>query len=485
MTHVPWHEMVDDQLEDDDLPADDSRTVVSVGIDVGTTTTHLMLSELTVRSGTGHYGDVPTVIRQSELYRSPITLTPYLDETTLDADQIAEFVERSYRTAGYDPEEIDSGAVLVTGEARRKENAEAITEMVSEQAGSFVCAMAGPNLEAVMAAHGSGAVDESVATGRDVLHVDVGGGTTKLAAISGGFIEETAAIRVGGRLLELEEDGTVTRVQEPVEAVADSLDMAVEPGVALTDDQRRELADALASLLFEIVEGNPSELAESLMVTDVPEPADFDVVTFSGGVSEYVYGRNPGFFEDLSPELGDAIRRSVEAREYSMDRSDAGIRATVSGSTREHVQVSGDTIEISDRSLLPLQNVPMIPLVVDDHDDVEALVTQLQEYVELYDVETLDRPVAFGIHLHGHVTYAFLDRIATAVLRAHGPENDDPVILAFDSDVGMSVGRLVASRTTSPVITVDNVGLDQFGYLDISDAHEGDVPLVTMKSLVF
>ena len=82
--------------------------------------------------------------------------------------------------------DVDSGAVILTGEAIKRKNAQAIDELFAAEAGKFVCATAGHKLECTLAAHGAGAVKLSQERGECLLHVDIGGGTTKLALIDNG-----------------------------------------------------------------------------------------------------------------------------------------------------------------------------------------------------------------------------------------------------------------------------------------------------------
>lgn len=484
MTHVPWHPS---EVETEEVHDIASVELTSVGIDVGTTTSHLVFSRLLARrQGTDHSSEFQ-IVETETTHESEIRLTPYERATTIDADELGAFVQRAYDRAGYDVDDVDTGAVIVTGEASRKENAEAILDVFSERAGKFVCATAGANLEAVMAAHGSGAVDYSVDNDVDVLHVDIGGGSTKLAYVVGGFVEETASINVGAHLVAMDDDGTVQVVEDAAKRVADELGLDVERGERLGRHERERLADALVDLVFELVEDRPGDLARDLMVTELPDARPFDVVTFSGGVAEYVYDRDPGYHADLGPEMGSAIRDAVSEREIGVAELDAGIRATALGSTQHTVQVSGNTTTITDESVLPLRNVPMVPFVADEHESATEFTETVLDRLDVYDVDELDEPFAFGFHLHGTPRHDFLDRIAETVVEGWRRfDGDHPVVVAFDSDVAMNVGRLLEARVDVPVVTVDGAELHQFGYLDVGEPLEdtGAVPL-TVKSLVF
>ena len=502
MTHVPWHPQ-DSEVVDSEAPAGfDSVELISVGIDIGTTTTHLLFSRLHAQRQGSAYSSEFRIVDREVVYESPIRLTPYVDETTIDSDAIGEFLTEWYDQAGYSAEDVDTGAVIVTGEASRKQNAEAISGLFSENAGKFVCAIAGPNLEALMSAHGSGAVDYSLNEDVTVLHVDIGGGTTKLAYIADGFIQDTASINVGAHLIEFDDAGQIVRTAEAAERIATDLGIELEPGGQLTTQERHQIVKKFTNVLFELIDGELSELGTELMVTEVPEFESFDVVTFAGGVAEYIHGRDASYHNDLGAEFGDVIRSEMHTRGLDIGALGNGIRATVLGSTQHSVQVSGNTITITHDDVLPLQNVPMVPFVADretDHshgDDshhehpekiYDDLTRDVLEKLDLYDIDELSGGFAFGFHVHGLPTYDFLSKIADAVIEGWETfDGEHPIVIAFDSDVAMNTGRIVSDRVDVPVVAVDGVELSQFGYIDIGEelAATSAVPL-TIKSLVF
>lgn len=481
MTHVPWHE----ELEiGEELQGMESVTLLSVGIDVGTTTTHLMFSELTAhRESTGHSSKFEITDREV-VYQSSILLTPYTDEQTIDTERVWDHVEESYELAGYTPEDVDTGAVITTGEAARKENAEALTQLFSERAGAFVCATAGPNLEAMLAAHGSGAIEHSLDSNETVLHIDIGGGTTKFAYVVDGFVEATASINVGARIVSFE-DGKVSRIENAASLVADEYDIHLQTGEEFRS--RPELAGRFAELILELIELDLSPLAEELMVTEIPSWDTPDVISVSGGVSEYIYGFETEQHGDLGPELGDALADSLEKLSIPLTQLDAGIRATVVGSTQHTMQISGNTITITDEDILPLHNVPMIPYVANQSDTKSDLRNRVIDKLEKYDADELAGPFALGFHLHGTPDYEFLDSLVDAALEGVAwADSTGPLILMFDMDTAMHAGRIASERTESPVISVDTIDLTQFGFVDIGEpVQETNAVPVTIKSLIF
>lgn len=503
MTHVPWHDEMIDHKDMKEVQGVESVEMISVGIDIGTTTTHLLFSRLLARRRSSEYSSDFQIVNRETFYESSIILTPYNDEDTIDAEAIDKFIHEAYTDAGYTPDDIDTGAVIVTGEASRKENAEAIASLFSERTGKFVCATAGPNLESLMSAHGSGAVDYSVDKDLNILHVDIGGGTTKIAYIDKGFVKETGSINIGAHLIEFDDSNKVTKIEDAARKVAADIGMELNVGKRISLKDKDRLSGRFAELVFNLIDGEISGLTEELMVTDIPERGSFDAVTFAGGVSEYIYGREPGYYNDLGPKLGEAVRKEANDRRIDVAQLESGIRATVLGSTQHNTQISGNTITLTNNDILPLRNIPMVPFVVDekdndyhDHDHrhehhheayLDDLTRDVLSKLKLYNVDELEEGFAFGLHIHGLPTYDRLSQIAESLIVGWKRfDSENPIIVAFDSDVAMNAGRIITENIDAPVIAIDGVELDQFGYIDIGEPLEDTnaVPL-TVKSLVF
>ena len=340
----------------------------SVGIDIGSSTSHLMFSRLVLRRLGSELSSRFVVVHREITWKSGILLTPYLSRYEIDVKRLLDFFDQAYRSAGVDPEGIDTGAVIITGEASRKENAEAITALFSKQAGKFVCVTAGPNLEAMMAAYGSGAVRRSVEEDRDktVMAVDVGGGTTKIAIVRGGIVQETAVTNVGGRLIATDEGGRITRIEEAGEGwVAKDLGIDLRLGKVLELEEEDALTTRLADILFETIGRQPpSALAERLMVTPALDyHGKIDSVMFSGGVGEYIYGFETEDYHDLGRRLGLKIMAERTRRSgfgIPLETSEERIRATVIGASQYTVQVSGNTIFVSNEELFPMKNLKVV-----------------------------------------------------------------------------------------------------------------------------
>ena len=127
------------------------EVILSVGIDIGTSTTQLVFSELTIENQATSY-TVPriSIVDKKVIFRSEIFFTPLLSQTEIDGEAVKQILESQYQKAGMKPEDVKTGAVIITGETARKENANVVLETLSGLAGDFVVATAGPDLESVL-----------------------------------------------------------------------------------------------------------------------------------------------------------------------------------------------------------------------------------------------------------------------------------------------------------------------------------------------
>ena len=296
----------------EDIEGLEKFTLTSVGIDIGSSTSHLVFSRLTLRREGAALSGRFKVTNREVLYRSQIMLTPYLAGTLIAIEKVQQFIEAAYREAGLAPADIDTGAVIITGEALKKANAQPIVEYFAQYAGKFICAAAGHNHEALLAAYGCGAVNLSQSAGKSVLNVDMGGGTTKFALIEGGVVTQTAAINVGARLIAFDDADVVTRLEDAGRVLMQELGHQVELGKKITKQQKADCATLMANILFEMIAQGPSSpLAKQLMVTPPLRHyrlAHVDHIMFSGGVSEHVYDHDRTSYGDVGPLLGKNIR---------------------------------------------------------------------------------------------------------------------------------------------------------------------------------
>src|SRR4051812_22396340 len=286
----------------DPLWMQDHVSLVSVGMDIGSSGTQVIFSRLNLRRLAEELTSRYFVVSRETLYQSPVSLTPYQSEERIDEAGLSAIIDRAYEDAGVHPDDIDAGVVILTGEALRRENAEAIAGVLAEQGGEFVCASAGHHMEAMLAAYGSGAAAASHDGGRRILNVDIGGGTTKLALVERGRVLATAAIHIGGRLQVVDERGVIVRLDPAGRQHAADAGYSWRRGDTVTQADMATVAESMADALVAALVRRPAPAAvERLYLTEaLPGAGDgIDGVMFSGGVGEYVYGRETRDFGDM------------------------------------------------------------------------------------------------------------------------------------------------------------------------------------------
>ena len=466
----------------------------TVGIDIGSSTSHLLFAKVILQRQTQGLSSRFVVIERHILWRSPIMLTPFLPDGTIDAHSLAHFIEEAYASAGLKRSDIDSGAVILTGEAIKKTNARAIDEIFAAEAGKFVCATAGHKLECTLAAHGSGAVALSKARQNCILHVDIGGGTTKLALIDKGQIIALQAFAVGGRLIAQDSKGEWTRFDDSVQEIARLEGWSMKPSALADEELRKKYAGRLADVAADYILGAPKDaLGKALELTEPlpaePKPVGF---TFSGGVGEYIFNYEARDYGDIARLLANGITERLSARTKTM-LIDPGqrIRATVIGASQFTVQVSGKTIYLGDQGALPVHNIPVVrpPLkLAGDIDDV-AIAQAIRTGVSNLDMEIGQR-LALAFTWEGDPEYARLAAMARAVKAAFAPDGkrDELLVIMIDGDVGKTFGRILKEELDMPgaLISIDGVQLQELDFVDVGSLIDppGVVPVV-IKSLLF
>ena len=452
-----------------------AETLRSVGLDVGTTSTQMILSELTVQNRASGFA-VPEmeIVERKILYKSPIHFTPLKGEQLVDGEGIRRLVQREYHQAGIRPEAVDTGAIIITGETSRKENAREVLSALSEFAGDFVVATAGPDLESVLAAKGAGAVEYSRQSGKTVLHMDIGGGTSNLALIRDGKIEKTGCLNVGGRLIRLDGEGRLSYISPVLRGIWNH-EQGQHPG----DAELRQLA-ALLNEALEMAAGlrAPSDLLEALTTADTaplplaaPEPGM--VISFSGGVADCIaHSRFWQEFGDLGPMLGAAIRRGRLCQNAYVLGTET-IRATVIGAGCHSAQLSGSTVFYQNVNL-PVKNLPVIALEEEQQAKLSQVLPDLLSRHEGSCVLALP-----GLASPGYREVAALAREIAAAVRGRD------VFLCLRQDMAKVLGQALAGMLgrSARILCIDRVKVGEESYLDIG-APVGPALPVVVKTLV-
>jgi len=475
----------------------DNVVLTTVGIDVGSSTSHFMFGRVHLRREASTAASRFEVVARDVVWRSPVRLTPYRDDQSIDADELAGFVASGYREAGIAPADVDAGAVILTGEALKRRNARALADTFAAEAGTFVCASAGHHMEAVLAAHGSGAAARSRQTGEALLNVDMGGGTTKLAVVVGGEVAATVAVAVGARLIVTDAAGRIVRLESPAIELGRALGIELHAGDVLTDAARARIVERMVAVVAGLVDRKaPDELTRRLLVTEPWDEAAAAVpvaaLTLSGGVAEFFYDREPDDFGDLGRDLAAGLHRAFTQRALPVREPDQGIRATVVGASQFTVQLSGNTILISAPQRLPLRNVPVVrpAFALGAEVDAEAVAAQVRRALIRSDQDDPALPIAIAFTWTGAPSFPRISAVARGIASALAPHivAGAPIVLAIDGDVALTIGRLLRDEIAAgaDVIAIDGLRLADLDYIDIGALHEpAHVVPVTIKSLLF
>ena len=432
-------------------------TLCSVGLDVGTTTTQMVVSRLLVENRANGFSVPEMEIANREiLYRGEVHFTPLVGDKLVDKEKIRLLVEQEYKNAGITREQVDTGAVIITGETSRKENAKTVLEALSHLAGDFVVATAGPDLESVLAARGAGAVDYSEKTGKTVLHMDIGGGTSNLCRIRGGEIAATGCLNVGGRLLKFDERGACV-YRSPALYFTEETDPA---RLAEMMVQALEMAAGLRP---------PGALLEHFLTREAgawTPPTEVPVLSFSGGVADCVAKEFPAFsFGDMGPVLGQAIKNSALCRgEYILGRET--IRATVIGAGCHSTKLSGSTVFYKN-VLFPIKNLPVAEI-----SRPEDIPSALQK---------AEGTVVLSFSGEGIFHYGQVKELAAQI----AAEVPGPVFVALQADMAKALGHCLCLHLPPdrPICCIDRVKLSRDSFLDVG-APVGPALPVVVKTLI-
>lgn len=452
-----------------------AESLLSVGLDVGTTSTQLIVSRLTISNRASSFAVPEMEIAQREiLYRSPVHFTPLLEGKLVDGEKIRAIVEDEYKNARISKEEVDTGAVIITGETSRKENARVVLSALSESAGDFVVATAGPALESVLAAQGAGAVVYSAETGKTVFHMDIGGGTSNMALIENGQIVCTDCLNVGGRLIKVTPGGCISYLSPVLEGIC-----SLKVGDAVTAADLEPVAEQLVQAL-EMAAGlrPPTALLTQLRTAELGESLGCQVqnavISFSGGVADCIETEHAPFaFGDMGPVLGQKIRKSRLCEgQYRLGAET--IRATVIGAGCHSAQLSGSTVFYQNIAL-PIKNLPVVALSQEEQASPQVEETIRQK------LAAQDAVSALALPGFAAPSYAQIKALAKSLARTM----PNPAILAVERDMAKALGQAISLELPPDrgCLCIDRVRLRPGDYLDVGNPIGPALPVV-VKTLI-
>ncbi|EGO2672041.1 ethanolamine ammonia-lyase reactivating factor EutA [Enterococcus faecalis] len=470
------------------------ETLLTVGIDLGTSTTQLVLSELTVENFASAF-TVPriSISDKKVIYRSDIIFTPLLNQSEIDAEPIKAFVAEQYRQAGIHKQDIQMGAVIITGETARKSNANNVLRALSGYAGDFVVATAGPDLESIIAGKGAGAQTYSETKRKPVVNLDIGGGTTNLAVFKDGEVIDTACFDIGGRLIKLDQQQKITYIAPKIQEIINKKGLTLHLGDQATEQNLLPIISELVAVLENSIGLGTQSPFYQLLVTNHPlrKGEELPIVTFSGGVADCLNTTSTNLFKygDIGLLLGKYLRKSLIFSEKEVLESAETIRATVVGAGSHTAEISGSTIAYREQ-ILPVKNIPILKLAQEDETlTVTELGQRIQEKLNWHRIEETPQ-IALAIRGMSNPTFTDIQRYGQGIVEglASLVAEQIPIIVMVDEDMAKALGHALSAHLPKdyPFICLDSVKVENGDYVDIGlPVAEGAVLPVIVKTLVF
>lgn len=473
------------------------QNIISVGIDVGTSTTQLVFSNLTIEN-TASITAIPKIqiMDKKVIYRSKIHFTPLLSETKIDGEAIGKIIELEYKNANIPYEKVDTGAVIITGETARKENATEISNTLSGLAGDFVVATAGPDLESIIAGKGAGAGKLSKEQGCTVVNLDIGGGTTNIAVFKNGEVIDTACIDIGGRLLKFKDSTlNISYASNKLKILAKEIGIELVNGRNISKEEIQRLCQRMGNIIGESLGLIPETDLLSKMLTGTPLRNDYtvDYLSFSGGVADCIFNteiETPFKYGDIGVILGKEIKNLPWFKKSKVFKGNETINATVVGAGTHTTEISGSTITITP-SVLPLKNIPILRLTQEGEElSLDNLKQQITQKLDWFRLKNGQQQVALAFKGKKNPSFEEVQRLAQVVLQ--GIENklpiEKPLIIVVENDMAKILGQCIQShlKLKRDVVCIDSIKVDNGDYIDIGKPlANGKVVPVIIKTLVF
>lgn len=470
--------------------------MISVGIDIGTSTTQLIFSRLTIENRASAYA-VPRVeiVNKEVIYSSEIYFTPLRSSTEIDAEAVSQIIRNEYQKAGMTPDKVTTGAVIITGETARKQNANLVLNRLSDLAGDFVVATAGPDLESVLSGRGAGADRLSEENRNIVANLDIGGGTTNISVFRKGSLYAVTCLDVGGRLVKVE-NGKITYIYTKLKELAERNGILIRVGESAEETKLRKICKLMANQIKESLHLSKNVEKNFILYTNdgkgLPEDLKISAVTFSGGVAGYVYEpeeKDLFRYGDVGVLLGQEINRCGILDQVLCYKSDETIRATVVGAGTHTTEVSGSTIFYK-KEKLPMKNVPILRLADADEETPDLVSQAILRQMPIYQSEDKSDPIAISLTGSRYSSFTSIQKLADAIINATVSiqKKGIPLIVMLESDVGKALGNAIniKLRGKTDVVCIDGIKAQGGDYVDLGEpVGGGHVLPVVVKTLIF
>lgn len=447
----------------------------------------MIVSKLKIKNILGASLITETVIEGKEIiYKSPIVFTPLLDEVTIDFARVKDIVSEALKLSKVEKKDISTGAVIITGETARKENAVEVSKSLSEYLGDFVVETAGPKLEALLSGYGSGACDISKKINRRIINLDIGGGTTNISIFNCGECEQTFALDIGGRLIKFDKERNVIYISKRIEFLIDDMNMNIKLGQKTELKDLKLICQKLSKSLLEVC--CLAELGKDtkrLFISEKFEPFKVDYISFSGGIGEYI-GHDENMqlkdilkHDDMGPLLGACISKEFENYKEMLLSPKEKIRATVIGTGNHSLTISGSTIAF-DKAVLPLKNIPIIK-PFGGKENLKKIYFLGKKKLNMYE----NNLVAISLIGPKSPSYEELKIIAHQIIKLFEKVNG-PIIVVLENDFAKALGQVISLnlKEEKEVICIDKISTKNGDYIDIGLPIGNSIPVV-IKTLIY
>lgn len=457
--------------------------ILSVGIDIGTTTTQIVFSEIIMQNIASAFLLPNIKITEKRIiYQSKIYFTPLLSREIIDCERLKEIISEEYKKASINKDTISTGAVIITGETARKQNSEDVLNALSEYAGEFVVATAGPDLESILAGYGAGTCEYSKRLTSTIINYDVGGGTTNASIFYDGEVVDSFALDIGGRLIRFDKSGRVTYISKKIHKIIEYLELDIYVGKISDIGQLKLVVKTFAEIFLHTSENRKlEEQFESLFIEHLPKGLDIAYHMFSGGVAEYVYKEHEIRslediikYGDIGPLLGYSIKDAFKSYGTRLMEPKEKIRATVIGAGSHSIKISGSTV-VYDEEILPMKNIPILRIhsncvQADDIDKIRRIYT--------------DSNVAVAFEGPTSPSYRQIKDMSKEIVRSFF-DNEKPIIVITENDFAKALGQTIKNSVDHDrkVICIDKIKVDNGDYIDIGRPIADVVPVV-IKTLI-
>lgn len=471
------------------------ETMISAGIDIGTSTTKLIISRFSLMNvaGTTHVPKIEIVDKEI-LYKSPIFRTPLTDPSTINVAEVEKIVRSEYAKAGIMASQIATGAVIITGETATKHNASEMLHYLSGEVGDFLVATAGPDLEGIIAAKGSGAYDYSSRSGKVIANIDIGGGTANIAVYKDKVLLGTCTLHIGGRLIEFHE-GKVNSISPPVQKLLTQQNVSLHLGDGPDSRSINFVTDFMAESLGRILKNEVQEKDTVLLLGHLPNWLEkIDTLVFSGGISECMYNHESdqaqeSNYDDIGIRLANSLQRNDVLQSYPWLEPVETVRATVLGAGTQTTEISGATIQVAPDEL-PLKNIPVYNYTFGENlqTGLENFEIAVKSAIDIYDAVREGQNFALYISELPYMGFRDIQQLAAAIIQVmeQRPDPDQPLVLIVQTDHAKVLGQtLIAMQVRQSVICIDQITVEHGDYMDIGRALESGVVPVVVKTLTF